>query len=343
MSLFRRALRGLGRTSHVRDDAFREALLRLLERDLNGAEEALARAARADSDDPDAYLALAALYRSRGEIGRAIRIHQNLLLRSDLPGDTRNEALAGLAADFQRGGFLQRAIAAFEEVLEHAPKDPVALRALGELHADARDFKRALEMSRRLAKQTGEEGAADEAALWIRAAAVAHAEGRSDDARRDLKRALRKDADAVDGWIALGELEAERGKDKRALEAWKKVPGIDRRSGHKVYPKIEATYAALGKPRDYEAWLRALIEERPGEAATRLALVRCLSARGAMDEAFSEAQELVQREPESPAGQAALLQVLLGAGKDQDALKQAHELLQTLARAGFLESRERLS
>ncbi|MBW2243551.1 MAG: tetratricopeptide repeat protein [Deltaproteobacteria bacterium] len=342
MSRLRRALRGVGRASHSREDAFREALLRLLERDLSGAEEALARAARANSDDPDAYLALAALYRSRGEIGRAIRIHQNLLLRSDLPEGARNEALAGLAADFQRGGFLQRAIAAFEEVLEQSPKDPTALRALGELHADARDFKRALEMSRRLAKQTGEDGAADEAALWVRSAAVAHAEGRSDDARRDLKRALRSDADATDAWIALGELEAERGKDKRALEAWKRVPGIDRRSGPQVYPKIEATYAALGKPRDYETWLRKLIDDRPGEAASRLALIRCLLARGAAEEALTEAQELTQRDPGSLAGQAASLQALLASGRDEDALKQAHELLQVLARAGLLESRERL-
>lgn len=342
MSRLGRAFRGEGRAPHARDDAFRVALLRLLDRDLNGAEEALAAVARADSEDPDAYLALAALYRNRGEIGRAIRIHQNLLLRADLPVEVRNQALAGLAADFQRGGFLQRAIAAFEEVLEHSPKDVIALRALGELHADARGFKRALEMSRRLAKQTGQDSAADEAALWVRAAAVAHAEGRSDDARRDLKRALRRNADAVDAWIALGELEAERGKDKRALEAWAKVPGIDRRAGPKVYPKIEATYAALGKPRDYEVWLRGLIEERPDDPAVRLALVRCLLARGATEEAYAEARDLAEWDPASLAGQAALLQALLASGSEQEALKQAHELLQALARAGLLESRERM-
>ncbi len=342
MSRLKRALRGGGRASRSPDEAFRGALLRLLDRDLDGAEELLADAARADSDDLDAYLALAALYRSRGEIGRAIRIHQNLLLRADLPAARRHEALAGLAADFQRGGFLQRAIAAYEEVLEEHGKDPVALRALGELHADARNWGRALEMSRRLAKATGQDGAAHEAALWVRSAAAAQAEGRSEDARKDLKRALRRDADAVDAWIALGEIEAERGKDKRALAAWAKVPEIDRRAGPRVYPRLEATYAALGKPRDYEKWLRGLLAARPGDGGARLALVRCLLSRGDADAALDEARELVERDPASLAGQAVMLQSLLAADRDPEALKQAHELLQTLARGGLLEPREPL-
>ena len=342
MSWWQRAFGSGGRAPEAGDDAFREALLRLLDRDLSSAEEALARAARADSSDADAFLALGALYRSRGEIGRAIRIHQNLLLRNDLNAEVRSAALAGLAMDFQRGGFLQRAIAAFEEVLEGDPKNAMALRALGELHSDSRDFKRALEMSRRLSKVTGEEGGADEAALWVRSAAAGQAEGRTDDARRDLKRALRRDADCVDAWVALGALEAERGKDKKALAAWAKVPGIDRRAGPRVYPQLEASYAALGRPRDFEAYLRELIEDRPGDAGARLALIRSLLARGDAKLAETEARELLDRDPTNLAAQGSLLRCLLGAGDTEGALKQSAELLQMMSQAGLLEHREAL-
>ncbi len=342
MSWWQRAFGGGGKASEPGDDAFREALLKLLDRDLSSAEEALTRAAKDDSSDADAYLALGALYRTRGEIGRAIRIHQNLLLRTDLSAAARDAALSGLAMDFQRGGFLQRAIAAFEEVLERDPKNVTALRALGELHGDSRDFKRARELSRRLSKVTGVDGAADEAALWVRSAGAAQAEGRTDDARRDLKRALRRDADSVDAWIALGALEAERGKDKKALAAWSKVPAIDRRSGPKVYPQLEASYAALGKPRDFEAFLRGLIDDRPGDAGARLALVRSLLARGDAVLAEQEARELLDRDPTSLAAQGALLRCLLGRGDTEGALKQCTELLQIMTRAGLLEHREAL-
>ena len=46
----------------------------------------------------DVYLALANLYRTRGEIGRAIHIHQNVLLRQELPEALRREALESQAA-----------------------------------------------------------------------------------------------------------------------------------------------------------------------------------------------------------------------------------------------------
>ena len=70
-----------------------------------GAEDALVRAVRIDADGIESYLALARLYRMQGEIGRAIRVHQNLLLREDLRKEQRLTALADLGADFRQGGF----------------------------------------------------------------------------------------------------------------------------------------------------------------------------------------------------------------------------------------------
>ena len=71
----------------------------------------------ASSTAVEAHLALGRLYRMRGEVGRAIRVHQNLLLRSDLAREHMQTALEDLAEDFRQGGFLQRAIASYEEVL----------------------------------------------------------------------------------------------------------------------------------------------------------------------------------------------------------------------------------
>jgi lipopolysaccharide biosynthesis regulator YciM len=90
------------------------ALLSVFDQDLDRAEEALVRAVRSDVDGIESYLALARLYRMRGEIGRAIRVHQNLLLRDDLSREQRLRALADLGADFRQGGFEDRAIACYE-------------------------------------------------------------------------------------------------------------------------------------------------------------------------------------------------------------------------------------
>ena len=148
MAWWRRAIGRSRRAPRDADEALRGALLAVLERDLDEAERLITAAVQLDSSAVEPYMALARLYRMRGEIGRAIRVHQNLLLRHDLTKQQTVAALGDLALDFQRGGFLQRAIASYEEVLAHDPRHAGALRALVALLQDVRDYGRAIEMGR---------------------------------------------------------------------------------------------------------------------------------------------------------------------------------------------------
>jgi len=340
MSWFRRWLRGGAGSRGDADTLVRKALRCVLEGELDTAEELLGRAVRIDSDQFDAYLSLARLYRLRGEIGRAIRVHQNLLLRTDIRSDQRDEALLGLAGDFRKGGFLQRSIAAYEELLSRSPNHPSALRALVRLRADVRDYPRALELQRRLARSEGREGRSGEAQLLVEMAEAAHAEGRSDEERRALRRALRKDPGCVRAWIRLGAWEAERGRSKRALAAWRRVAELDRRSGAEVYARLEAAYASVGRAREFESYLRELRERRPGDVDAGLALARALSARGDADAAIAEVRAVMERDGEDLRAHAVLSRVLLAAGREAEAAKELGELVDLLERGGALERRE---
>jgi lipopolysaccharide biosynthesis regulator YciM len=340
MSWFRRWLRGETRASKDVETVVRKALRCVLEGDLDTAEQLLSRAVRIDSDQVDAYLSLARLYRLRGEVGRAVQVHQNILLRADIGSEQRDEALLGLAGDFRKGGFLQRSIAAYEEVLARRPHDQNALRALVRLRADVRDYRRAVELQRQLARAEGRDGGTEEARLLVEMSEAAHAEGRSDEARRALRRALRQDPRCVEAWIQLGALEAERGRSKRALAAWKRVPELDRRSGAEVYPRLEAAYAAIGRAREFEDYLRQLLEGRPGDVDASLALVRALSARGDSDAAISEVRAVLERDGENLQAYVVQSRVLLAAGREAEAVKGLEELLDLLERGGVLETRE---
>ena len=337
--------RGRRRAERGRDEeleALREALRAVLDDDLDTADEALLDLVRADSDRVDAYLALAQIYRRRGEIGRAIRVHQNLLLRTDLGEAHRDQALSGLAEDFRRGGFLQRAIAAYQEVLGRRPKDAAALAALVRLAADARDFPLALDAQRRLARLGGDGAREAEARLLVEMAQAAHASGETDEARKTLKKAVKRDPANGMAWMRLGEVEAEKGRNKAALAAWKKLVEIDRRAAVQAYPRLESAYAALGSPRDFEKLLRGVLADRPADTAARLALVRHLAARGDTGEALREAEEALSRDPEHLALHGAKARVLLDEGSDEDALKALDGVLRILERQGFLEHREGL-
>jgi len=314
----------------------------VLDDDLERAEEALAQLVREDSDRIDAYLSLAQIYRRRGEIGRAIRVHQNLLLRTDIDEVHRGRALLGLAQDFQHGGFLQRAIAAYQEVLQRAPRDAGALRAWMRLAADARDFPSALEAQKRLARIEPETARADEARLLVEQAQAAHAAGNADEARKALKRATRRDPGNALAWMRLGELEAERGRNKAALAAWLRLAETDRRAAVPAYPRLETAYAALGKPREFETVLRRFLAERPGDTGARLALVRHLAARGDAEAALDEVETAIEADPDLLPFQGVRARILLSEGRDAEAVKALDELLRVLDRQGLLEHRERL-
>jgi lipopolysaccharide biosynthesis regulator YciM len=322
--------------------AARAALLAVLDRDHERAEQLLVASAELDSSGVEPYLALARFYRMRGDIGRAIRLHQNLLLRRDLDRDQRTACLADLAADFQQGGFLQRAIASYEEVVERDPKHVPALRALVKLFGLVRDHPRAIAIQRRLARVEQRDGAADHAEIWVDMAEAAQGEGRTRDARRAVKRALRANPRCVRAWILQGQLEAERGRSKAALAAWQQVPRIDRKSGALVYPRIESAYAALDRSREFEGYLRELLAERGDDLHVRLALSRALAARGEIEEALAELRRVLERDPEHLAARAAVGRLLLSEHRDPEATKEYAELLDVLERCGLLRARERL-
>ncbi len=261
-------------------DAVGEALVAVLDGDLDRAERGLRRLAERDSDRAILHLALARLYRRRGEIGRAIQLHQNLLLREGLSKHERRLAQRGLADDFRSGGFLRRAEAAYEEVLAGDPRDPIALAGYLRVLEDRGELRRATEVAARLARVSGARTPWIEAQRWCALAKAEHADGHSDRARKAVGRALRADPDYGPAWLFLGELEAERGRARKALSAWTRGSQRDAGSAAEAYPKIEATHAALGRARDTERMLRGVLESQPGDEAALLALCRLLAARG---------------------------------------------------------------
>lgn len=158
---------GRGRQKGAAVSEFERALRRSLRAAVEGdgarAQSWLERAVELDSSDFDAYQALARLYRDRREVGRAIRMHQNLLLRDDLTREEQGQAKLELARDFAAGGFRDRAHATFEELLEERGQDPDVLEAYAQTLLEGGDAIRARRLCARLARLDAERAAALEA------------------------------------------------------------------------------------------------------------------------------------------------------------------------------------
>ena len=214
----------------------RSALHLVLAGDLAGAESALAEAARVDSSSADVYLALANLYRARGEIGRAIQIHQNLMLWKDIGPATRREALLSLALDFRAGGFLKRAAASFQELLEFDPQNPTALRELERIHVESGEWEKAIQIRRRIGA-TDPRTRAILAHLWTGLGRDRAKAGRETDARKAFRRALGHDRSCAEAYLTLGDERFRDGKSRKAIGLWQRALPLHRAVGILLYPK----------------------------------------------------------------------------------------------------------
>jgi len=136
------------------EDARISPLLRginyLLSDEPDRALKELVHVARLQTETAEVYLALGDLFRNKGEFGRAVRIHQNLLARPGLPEALHMEAQLALAMDFQAGGLLGRALQQYRKVLDAQPGHIPALEATLRIREQSREWNMAEDMLSRL-------------------------------------------------------------------------------------------------------------------------------------------------------------------------------------------------
>ncbi len=166
----------------------------------------------ADSDTIETHFALGSLYRRRGEVERAIRIHQNLLAREALAPEHREQALLALAQDYLRAGLLDRAEGLFLKVSEVPRLRASALDALRGVYERQHDWQQALGAYRQLARIQAAPAATVAAHYLCELAALAIERGDAP-AARQLLREARAEATPFPRAALLRAQLAERGAD----------------------------------------------------------------------------------------------------------------------------------
>lgn len=136
-------------------DSYFKGLNFLLNEQPDRAIDAFVEVAKLDPETTELHFALGNLFRRRGEMERAIRVHQSLLSRADLPTREREHALHEIAQDYLKAGMLDRAELAYKE-LKNTRYEEQAARALVRIYESEHDWPRAIEAVKRLGKLTQE-------------------------------------------------------------------------------------------------------------------------------------------------------------------------------------------
>ncbi len=98
------------------------------------------------------YFTIGELFRSNGEIEKAIGTHRSLIAREDISESTRLKALKELAIDFDKGGFLDKAISTYKDVLKINRDQYEVIEALCRIYEDTEDWDEAYKYRSMLSK-----------------------------------------------------------------------------------------------------------------------------------------------------------------------------------------------
>lgn len=228
--------------------AYMRALSHLIARDHETAVSELRTVVEENVDDVEPYFALGAMFRSRGEHERAIRVHQALAVRERDKRKLRQRAMYELGLDFRAAGMPRRATRAMEEVLVEDPAHEGALRALAALYEEQARFNEAANLWQRLGRRRNEDTSLREHHLLVAAAQAALARGDADSAKQLLK-AAQKHQETAHFYAAAAELAAARGNPRGAIERLKQALVADPALAPHVLPGLIAAEAALaGEP-----------------------------------------------------------------------------------------------
>ncbi|MGC3980249.1 MAG: tetratricopeptide repeat protein [Steroidobacteraceae bacterium] len=162
----------------------------LLNEQPDKALEVLRGLAEADADTVETQLALGHMYRRRGEVERAIRVHESVMQRVDLPPLLREQAAFALGEDYLKAGLLDRAEDCFQQLIERPAHRNVALRNLLHIYEQQGDWHQAIATYQRLLEFTSPEHPTALAHYYCELAQQAHRDGDSAQAEEWLDKAF---------------------------------------------------------------------------------------------------------------------------------------------------------
>jgi lipopolysaccharide biosynthesis regulator YciM len=222
-----------------------------------------------DSDTVETHLALGSLFRRRGEVDRAIRIHQNLIARPQLSVLQRKEALMALGQDYMSAGVFDRAERIFTEVVEIGGNREVnSLHGLLAIYQQEKAWDKALEIIKQLEVSTGTSMHSQAAHYYCEIAVQALKSNMYEKAHNAVKQALVIDKQSVRASLMQASMEMKVGRYKQAVRALKRVPEQDPEFLTEIIEPLVQAYRELDAMDECVDYLEQTISEHPRASVT---------------------------------------------------------------------------
>jgi len=218
---------------------------------------------RVDDKTIETHFALGSLFRRRGEVDRAIRIHQNIIARPDLAAEQRDQALFSLAKDYLHAGLLDRAEKLFVRLAQGSRYQVQALESLCSIYEQEKEWEKAIDAGQRLEVLGGRSLALQIAHYYCELAEAAAAANDYSAARQFVKKAQSGRPRTLRGALTRAHIARESDEHKTALRLYHRI--IDKHTYliSEALPEIVATYESEGSTAGLDRALRSMLDKNP--------------------------------------------------------------------------------
>ena len=249
-----------------------------------------------DTGTVEAHLTLGNLFRSRGEVDRAIRIHQTLMESASLTYDQRLLAVQQLGRDYMAAGLYDRAEDMFSQLVDETDFRISALQQLLQIAQLTSDWQKAIDVAERLVKLGKEKHRGEIAHFWCELALQQMGNDDMDKAMTLLKKGASADPSSARVSIMMGRVWMAKGDYAKARESLLRVIDQDKELVSETLEMLQTCYQQMGKTDEWESFLQRCVEENTG-AAAELMLAQVLDQREGGDVAQTYVTRQLQRHP----------------------------------------------
>lgn len=287
----------------------------------------------------DTYFALGGLFRSNGEIEKAISIHRSLIARENISEATRLRALKELAYDFDKGGFIDKAIETYKDVLKINRDQFEVIQSLCRIFEDIEDWDQAYNYRIMLSKVGYENQAETISHILVQKAKTSFEKGDFPKCQEDLDDAFRF-APSVSAKILRLKLSLQKGEMEQAeillMELLKEHPMYSTF----IFESLKGDFKGSESDRDVfhkrvlalkDFFLQIDDDELLASPSVMLTKVRLLKELSKSEEAFNALHEwMKQNKNPSEAMRVEHVKLLIELQKKDEVLEEAKKLLENL-------------
>lgn len=302
------------------DEAYILALKRMIDGDQEGALLSLQTAVRSGQARTDAYIRLGNLLRLRGDVNKAVQIHQSLTVKTDLSKDEKVELFLNLAEDYAAMGNSEKSARTLESAVKTLNiKDPVVFLKIAKQYHVLSESEKAYDALKE-ARKYGGLGDRELALYLSTAAGDLMEKGDTKEAKKVLSRALKHDPNCAPAQVMAGDLAEASGEIDEAIDRWRQAAVLSPQLAPTVLTKLETVLFDKGRFGDIEKIYNDVRNARGSDESASLGIAAFYKKQGRGDEAIQHLEDYLTVFPESVRGRL-LLASLYAKYRDPDALE----------------------